>query len=86
MCYTLFLHCETCIALTPLTPLIVCCTSLHLKIVLSIVTHLILAIFVVYGEWVNLTIMLVLGTWFYERAYCTDSNVLFLFLLTNILL
>ena len=32
----------------------VCCTSWHLKIVLSIVLHLILAIFVAYGEWVNL--------------------------------
>ena len=40
-----------------LNVLIVCCTSLHLKIVLSIVLHLILAIFVVYGEWVNLAIV-----------------------------
>ena len=40
---------------------IICCTSLHLKIALSIVEHLILAlilaIFVVYGEWVNLVIV-----------------------------
>ena len=32
----------------------VCCTSWHLKIVLSVVLHLIPAIFVAYGEWVNL--------------------------------
>ena len=37
--------------------LIVCCTSLHLKIVLSIVLYLILAFFVVYREGVNLAIV-----------------------------
>ena len=37
--------------------LIVCCTSWHLKIVLSIVWRLILAILIVYGELVNLTIV-----------------------------
>ena len=35
----------------------VCCASWHLQIVLSIVKHLILAISVVYGEWVNLEIV-----------------------------
>ena len=28
---------------------------------------------------------LVLCTWFYEHPYCTDSNILFLLLLTNVL-
>ena len=37
--------------------LIVCWKSLHLKIVISIVQHLIVASFVVYGEGVNLTIV-----------------------------
>ena len=38
-------------------PLTVCCTSLHLKTVPSMVQHLTLSIFVVYGEWVNLVIV-----------------------------
>ena len=58
--------------------------------VLSIVSFLILAIFVVYGEWVNLAIVLlnkkVLGTCFFGYLYRTNSNIsLFLFLLTNVL-
>ena len=40
--------------------------------------RLILAIFLVYG--------LVLGTRFYEPPRCTDSDILFLFLLTNVLI
>ena len=36
---------------------ILCCTSLHLKISLSSVLDLILAIFVLYREWVNLVIV-----------------------------
>ena len=39
------------------THLVLLCTSWHLKVVLSIVQHLTLAIFVVYGEWVNLAIV-----------------------------
>ena len=27
-----------------------------------------------------------LGTWFYEHPYCTDRDILFLFLLTNVLI
>jgi hypothetical protein len=43
---------------TPLPyPFNVCCISLHLKIVHSIVQHLILAIFVVHREKVNLAIV-----------------------------
>ena len=41
----------------PSTQLIVCCTSLHLKIVRSIVYHLILASFVAYKDGVNLAIV-----------------------------
>ena len=37
--------------------LIVCCTYWHVKIVLSIVQHLILAIFVVHKKWVNVVIV-----------------------------
>ena len=50
----------------------------------SIEPCLILAISVVYGEWVNLVIV---SAWhlFYEHRYCTDSDLLlFLFLLTNV--
>ena len=45
----------------------------------------ILAIFVVYREWVNLATV---GAWhFYEHLYCTDSDILsLLFLLTNVLI
>ena len=58
--------------------------SWHLKIVLGIVKHLILAIFVVYGEWVNLVIV---SAWHNEHPYCTYSDILLvLFLLTNVLI
>ena len=43
--------------------LIVFCTSWHLKIVLSIVYHLIIAIFVVYRERLNLTIVQFVSAW-----------------------
>ena len=45
---------------------------------LSIVKLLILDIFVVNGEWVNLEIVSV-AAWFYEDPYSTDSVILFLF-------
>ena len=45
----------------PSYTLIVCCTSWHLKIVLSIVWRLIQAILVVYGELVSLAIVI---TWY----------------------
>ena len=48
-------------------------------------THFMLAVFVVYGEWVNLIIVSDC-TCFYQHPYCTNSDVLFLFLLTNVLL
>ena len=59
-------------------------SSWHL-IILSIMLCLLLAIFVDHGEWVNLGIV---SAWhrFYEHPYCTDSNILFLFLLTNVLI
>jgi hypothetical protein len=66
--------------------LIVCCTSLQLKMVLSIVQNLILAIFVVYREWVNLVIV---SAWHFVfiniPSYCANSDKLFLFLLRNVL-
>ena len=57
---------------------------LEFKMVLNIVEHFILAIFVVYREWVTL---LIVCAWhlLYEHPY--DSNtILFLFLLTNVLI
>jgi hypothetical protein len=54
---------------------------MRLTIVLSIVQHLIPDSFVEYGEQ-----LLVLGTWFYEHLYCTDGDILFIFLLTNVLI
>ena len=43
--------------------------------------------FLVYYEWVNLaTTLLVLGTLFCEHLDCTDSNILFLFPLTYVLI
>ena len=61
------------------------CTSWHLKIVLSIVWHLILAVFVEHGERVNLVIDSA-GTRFSEHPFCTDGEILlFLFLLKNVL-
>ena len=48
--------------------------------------HLILAIVVGYGDG-STQQLLMLGTWFYEYPYCTDSDILlFLFLLTNVLI
>ena len=52
----------------------------------SIVLHLFLAIFVVYWDNGLTQQLLVLGTWFYEHPYCTDSDISFLFLLTNVLI
>ena len=69
--------------------LIVCCTSSHLTIALSIVQHLILAIFVANGEWVNLTSTLMLAPCFYEHPYCTHSDIYiycFSFFRTNVLI
>ena len=51
--------------------LIVCCTSLHLKIVLSIVKHLILAVFAAYREWVNLVIV---SAWHWSLLYRHHCN------------
>ena len=56
-----------------------------LKIVLSIVLHLILAIFVVYREWVNLVMV---SAWLVSVniPYRTVCNISVLFLLTNVLI
>ena len=63
---------------------IVCLTSFHLKIVLSFTYHLVRAIFVIYGQWVNLAIV---SAWFHAHPYCTDGDILsFPFLRTNVLL
>ena len=59
--------------------LIACCTFWHVKIVLGIVLHLILAISVVIGEWVNLTFVS-------AQPYFIECNILFIFLLTNVLI
>ena len=61
------------------------CTSyLVIVPVLSYVaSYLIIAIYVEYGEWVNLAIV---GAWhFYDHPYCTDSDILFHFLTTNVI-
>ena len=44
-----------------------------------------MAIFDVYGEWVNLVIV---SSWHlvYEHPYCANSDILFIFLLTNVLI
>ena len=61
------------------------CTSWHLKIVLRIVWHLILAVFVEHRERVNLVIDSA-GTRLYKHPFCTDGDILlFLFLLKNVL-
>ena len=60
---------------------------LKLKTVLSMVKHLILAISVVYGKWVNLVIVIAWHLVLCTNSYCTNSDVLwFLFLLTNVLI
>ena len=48
--------------------------------------HLILAVFVVYGEWVNLVIVSAWHYRFYEHPYCTDRDILLFLLLTNVLI
>ena len=48
------------VVFTPPYALIVRCTSWHLKIAPCVVSHLILAVTVVYGEWVNLVMV---STW-----------------------
>ena len=55
---------------------------LYFVIVLSCVASY--PIIVVYGEWLNLAIISV-GTWFYEHPYCTESEILFNFLMTNVI-
>ena len=62
--------------------LFVCSESWHLKKVLSIVSNLILAIFVT-GCYTRNGQLLVLGTCFYEHSLCTNGDRLFLLLLTN---
>ena len=71
-----------CVA-TPFPPLLrtVCmlydvCKSWHLKKVLSIVSNLILAIFVT-GCYTRNGQLLVLGTCFYEHSLCTNEDRLF---------
>ena len=78
--YTLIVCCRSWHLVYALT---VCCTSWHLAkyyralcIILSQLTLLHSGI---------TQRLLVLGTWCYEYPCCTDRNILFLFLLTNVL-